>query len=95
VLERLLGLRQPAISQQLARLRADGLVEARRDGKNILFSLARREVREIIGALHRAFCRQPQSHQNMPSCGDMIYGTFDEYQCNERGIIITRSERRT
>ncbi len=59
-IEDILSLRQPAISQQLARLRADGLVETRREGKNIFYSLARPEVREIIGALHRAFCRQPQ-----------------------------------
>ena len=32
-LETLLGLRQPAISQQLARLLADGLVRYRRNGK--------------------------------------------------------------
>jgi DNA-binding transcriptional ArsR family regulator len=56
-IERTLGLRQPAISQQLARLRADDLVEARRDGKNIYYSLARTEVRDIIEALHRAFCK--------------------------------------
>lgn len=55
-LEQLLNLRQPAVSQQLARLRADDLVEARRDGKNIYYTLARPEVREIITALHRAFC---------------------------------------
>jgi DNA-binding transcriptional ArsR family regulator len=56
-LEQMLNLRQPAVSQQLARLRADNLVETRRDGKNIYYSLARPEVREVIGALHRAFCR--------------------------------------
>jgi DNA-binding transcriptional ArsR family regulator len=50
-------LRQPAVSQQLARLRADDLVEARRDGKSIYYSLARTEVREVIEALHRAFCK--------------------------------------
>jgi DNA-binding transcriptional ArsR family regulator len=50
-------LRQPAVSQQLARLRADDLVEARREGKNIYYSLARSEVRDIIEALHRAFCK--------------------------------------
>lgn len=55
-LEQMLKLRQPAVSQQLARLRADNLVETRRDGKNIYYSLARPEVREIIAALHRAFC---------------------------------------
>lgn len=55
-LEQLLNLRQPAVSQQLARLRADDLVEARRDGKNIYYALARPEVRDVIAALHRAFC---------------------------------------
>lgn len=56
-LEQSLNLRQPAVSQQLARLRADDLVATRRDGKNIYYSLARDEVREVISALHRAFCR--------------------------------------
>jgi DNA-binding transcriptional ArsR family regulator len=56
-IEQVLKLRQPAVSQQLARLRVDGLVEARRDGKNIYYSLGRPEVREIIDSLHRAFCK--------------------------------------
>jgi DNA-binding transcriptional ArsR family regulator len=56
-IERMLKLRQPAISQQLARLRGEGLVEARRDGKNIYYSVARSEVRDVIGTLHDAFCR--------------------------------------
>ena len=56
-IEEMLSLRQPAISQQLARLRADGLVETRRDGKNVFYSLARPEVRAIIGVLHQAFCQ--------------------------------------
>jgi DNA-binding transcriptional ArsR family regulator len=55
-MEQLLQLRQPALSQQLARLRDDGLVNTRRDGRNIYYSLARNEVREVILALHRAFC---------------------------------------
>jgi len=59
-IEEMLSLRQPAVSQQLARLRSDGLVETRRDGKNVYYSLARPEVREVIGALHRAFCQQPR-----------------------------------
>jgi DNA-binding transcriptional ArsR family regulator len=57
-IEEILGLRQPAISQQLARLRADGLLQTRREGKSVFYSLVRPEVREIIGALHRAFCGQ-------------------------------------
>lgn len=55
-IEQTLALRQPAVSQQLARLRADKLVDARRDGKNIYYSLARPEVRQVIEALHDAFC---------------------------------------
>ena len=56
-IERMLKLRQPAVSQQLARLRADGLVDTRRNGKNIYYSLARTEVRDVIQVLHDAFCK--------------------------------------
>jgi DNA-binding transcriptional ArsR family regulator len=55
-LEHMLGLRQPAVSQQLARLRADGLVTTRRDGKIIYYSLASEQARSIVGAVHAAFC---------------------------------------
>jgi DNA-binding transcriptional ArsR family regulator len=56
-IEHMLKLRQPAVSQQLARLRADGLVDTRRNGKNIYYSLARTEVRDVIQVLHDAFCK--------------------------------------
>ena len=56
-LEQKLQLRQPFVSQQLARLRADELVEAQRDGKNVYYSIARPEVGEIISSLYRAFCK--------------------------------------
>jgi DNA-binding transcriptional ArsR family regulator len=57
-IERRLELRQPTVSQQLARLRMDGLVCTRRDGKLIYYSLANQDVRTIIGAVHTAFCCQ-------------------------------------
>ncbi len=57
-LEQVLQLRQSAVSQQLARLRADDLVEARRDGKNIFYSIARPEVVAIVGSLYQAFCKR-------------------------------------
>lgn len=56
-LEQILELRQAAVSQQLARLRADDLVEARRNGKSVHYSLARPDVIEVISALYRTFCR--------------------------------------
>lgn len=55
-LEQLLELRQPTVSQQLARLRADGLVSARRDGKTIYYSLASEEARVILAAVYEVFC---------------------------------------
>ena len=59
-LEQELGLRQPTVSQQLARLRADGLVATRREGKVINYSLASEEARVVIGAVYEVFCRKPQ-----------------------------------
>ena len=55
-LEKMLELRQPTVSQQLARLRIDGLVTARRDGKTIYYSLASEEARVIVGAVYDVFC---------------------------------------
>jgi len=51
-LEQILSLRQPTVSQQLARLRLDGLVTTRREGKAILYSLANEDVRRVIGILY-------------------------------------------
>ncbi|TVQ40773.1 MAG: transcriptional regulator [Geminicoccaceae bacterium] len=58
-LEQHLGLRQPTLSQQLAKLRAEGLVETRRDGKFVYYRLASHEAREVIGVLYRLFCAEP------------------------------------
>ena len=55
-LEALLSRRQSTVSQQLARLRLEGLVSARRDGKTIYYSIASDRARSIIGALYASFC---------------------------------------
>ncbi|MCU0886190.1 MAG: metalloregulator ArsR/SmtB family transcription factor [Beijerinckiaceae bacterium] len=57
-LETLLALRQPTVSQQLARLRADGLVSARRDGKAIWYSLADDDTRHVIRLIYDKFCKR-------------------------------------
>ena len=59
-LEERLSLRQPTVSQQLARLRANGLVSTRRDGKTIYYSLTNAEARVVIGAIYEVFCRKPR-----------------------------------
>lgn len=55
-LERLLSARQAAVSQQLSRLRLEGLVDARRDGKNIYYSLTDHRARQIISLVYSLFC---------------------------------------
>lgn len=55
-LETLLGLRQAAVSQQLARLRLEGLVECRRDGKTIHYRLADHRPRRMLETLYELFC---------------------------------------
>lgn len=55
-LERLLSARQAAVSQQLSRLRLEGLVDARRDGKNIYYSLTDHRARQIISVVYSLFC---------------------------------------
>jgi DNA-binding transcriptional ArsR family regulator len=62
-LEQELGLRQPTVSQQLARLRADGLVTTRRDGKTIFYSVASDDTRTIINAIYEVFCRKTRKPQ--------------------------------
>jgi DNA-binding transcriptional ArsR family regulator len=59
-LEVLLDQRQSTVSQQLARLRLDGLVTTRRDGKMIFYSLADENVRTILTALYQAYSNKPR-----------------------------------
>ena len=55
-LERLLDMRQAAVSQMLARLRDEGLVSTRRDGKTIYYTLADNNTKQVIGLLYDLFC---------------------------------------
>ncbi len=62
-LENILSLRQSAVSQQLARLRYDGMVDTRRDGKTIYYSLANEDVRRVIGVIYDIFCAADPSSE--------------------------------
>ena len=57
-LEGLLALNQATVSQQLARLRHEGLVETRRDGRIVYYSLADDTTRRFIQAIYDKFCRE-------------------------------------
>lgn len=56
-LEALLNLRQAAVSQMLARLRDEGVVSARRDGKTVYYRLASSTTAQIVGFLHDIYCK--------------------------------------
>lgn len=56
-LEDLLSARQAAVSQQLSRLRLEGLVNPRRDGKTIYYSLADDRPKKIMEVVYELFCK--------------------------------------
>lgn len=55
-LETMLGLRQSSVSQQLSRLRDDGLVACQRDGRSISYTLTDERARRIVATLYELFC---------------------------------------
>ena len=55
-LEEILGVRQPTLSQQLARLRADKMVETRRDSKQIYYKLCNDEAKLLLDLIFELFC---------------------------------------
>jgi len=50
------GLGQSPLSQHLSKLRAWGLVQTRRDGQQIKYSLASEEVRKVLTTLYAIYC---------------------------------------
>jgi DNA-binding transcriptional ArsR family regulator len=60
-LEELLQLRQSTLSQQLAVLREQRLVQTRRNGKSILYSLTSPEAQQLIGLLYELYCSDSEA----------------------------------
>ena len=55
-LEEQLGIRQPTLSQQLGVLRGEGVVDSRRQGKNIYYNVTDPALLEILAVLYRLYC---------------------------------------
>jgi DNA-binding transcriptional ArsR family regulator len=55
-LETDLGLRQPSLSQQLAGLRESGVVEARREAKQVFYRISDQRVVALLATLRQIFC---------------------------------------
>lgn len=51
------GLSVSALSQHLAKLKAEGVVVARRDSQTMWYRIADRRVEELISTLYRLFCK--------------------------------------
>lgn len=55
-LETLTGIRQPTLSQQLAVLREEKLVNTRREGKNVYYQIQSAIALEVMAVLYTHFC---------------------------------------
>ena len=51
-----LSFKQAAASQQISRLRLEGLIEGRREGKTIIYRIADERAYRVVGLLHELFC---------------------------------------
>ncbi|AJJ62313.1 bacterial regulatory, arsR family protein [Yersinia aldovae 670-83] len=59
-LEAALGIHQPTLSQQLGILRCDGLVNTRREGKRIFYSIADSKILTLLEVLYQLYCPQQE-----------------------------------
>ena len=55
-LEKIVGIKQPTLSQQLTVLRSEKLVDTRREGKLIYYSIASKEALSVMKLLYEQFC---------------------------------------
>ena len=80
-LERLIGLSQSALSQHLARLREDGLVQTRRMAQTIYYSIAGEAAPRVIGLLYDLYCASYECGSAEPlrraETGDRARRDFD------------------
>ena len=63
-LESMLGIQQPTLSQQLGVLREEKLVNTRREGKQIYYSLASKEAAAVLQVLYQLYCIKPQGEND-------------------------------
>ena len=55
-LAQLVGVRDSTVSQHLALLRKDGLVQTRRDGQTIYYAIASPEAKRVLETLYGIYC---------------------------------------
>ena len=81
---------QAAVSQQLARLRLDGLVDARgATGRNIYYALASDEVKTVIGTLHRPLSASRHAERRAAGPDRPLAGAGSRQRQFPRGTRMT------
>lgn len=68
-LERRLGIVQPTLSQQLGVLRREGLVDTRREGRQIFYSISSPQALAIIQTLYNLYCAEQPAEEADGSAG--------------------------
>lgn len=63
-LQEALGIVQPTLSQQLAVLREEGLVDTRREGKSIHYRLVSTQALAVMEVLYRQYCAPARTPRN-------------------------------
>jgi DNA-binding transcriptional ArsR family regulator len=51
------GLSQSALSQHLAKMREEGIVDFRREGQTLWYRIADPRVESLLGQLYKLYCR--------------------------------------
>ena len=59
-----IGINQSPLSQHLARMRHEGVVDSRREAQTVYYSLAGEEVAAVISLLYELYCA-PQSAEQV------------------------------
>ena len=57
-LEAITSIQQPTLSQQLTVLRLEGVVNTRREGKQIFYSIASNEALAVMQVLYQLYCQK-------------------------------------
>lgn len=56
-IEKVCGASQSAVSQFLKGMRLEGLVDSRREGKQVYYKIVDKRVHELIKSLYQIFCK--------------------------------------
>ena len=68
-LGREINLSQSALSQHLAKLKADGLVSTRRESQIVFYRIADSRIRQLLDALYAIYCASPGGNADSPGSG--------------------------